>query len=74
VETHREGRRVNMHAYSKGAIGSLQLLLGSLGASVGGPGLHHAMQKLTRAFCFVAYDTLFRTREGTLPAVFGCLQ
>jgi hypothetical protein len=39
---------------NKGAIGSLQPFLGSLGAGIGEPGSHHAMQKPTWVFCLVA--------------------
>jgi hypothetical protein len=66
-------RDMRQHDY-KGTIGSLHLFFGSLGAGAGGLGSYHAMQKPLLAFRLVAYDTLFRTREETLPAVFGCLQ
>jgi hypothetical protein len=60
--------------FTWGAIGSLHLFFGSLEAGAGALGLHHVMQKPLLAFRLIAYDTLFCTREETLPAVFGCLQ
>jgi hypothetical protein len=57
-----------------GAIGSLHLFFGSLGAGAGGLGSYHAMQKLLLAFRLVAYNTLFRRRGETMPTMFGCLE
>jgi hypothetical protein len=47
----------------RGAIGSLQAFLGSLGAGAGRPGSHGAMQKLTRSFRLVAHNDNSKARE-----------
>jgi hypothetical protein len=51
----------------KGAIGSLQAFLGSLGADAGRPGSHGAMQKPTRAFRLVATTIIPRPERETRP-------
>jgi hypothetical protein len=56
---------------TKGMIGRSQPFFSSRGTSSREPWWVEMSQKPTSALCFVAYKTLFCTREGMVAAVFG---
>jgi hypothetical protein len=78
--SHIHGYKMDLIEFKLGEIDESRTrlvacsLFGSLDAGAGGLASHHAMQKPLLAFRLVAHETLFRTREETLTAVFGCLE